>query len=346
MKTKLHVPIEPLMLAPWLLVDPAERLKALRRLISTSDRVSFGYRRASVKLGLEEAWDARPFEFYEQLEPWFSSSNARLKGLVASCLSENTEELRHVAVGWLQELAADSSRDVRLYAIERLCERADMSRDERARYAVDRDPRAREAVARSLALAPDLEAVVPVLEALCVDRNGDVHTAAVATLLKLYERDEGVAKSCAQLMAMSDDTNVRWAVTVGYYQPLLAENFERFMPTLRPWLRSSERNLHWTLAHALRLAPLTPLFLSVLRSLFEVKDALIRRRVLWLLERREGMVDPAEVEGVLRAAAQDTSRRVREQATRTAAALSRSRAQVVEPLTGLGDDQSEVESED
>lgn len=334
-------PSDPGQLARWLLARPKARITKLRKHLHGAGADRFTQLQPGVRVALHEAWDEDPETFFELLEPWRKGRNTKFRALYAAALPMLEEPAGARCRARLLELAADRSRDVRLVAVERLCRELEHIPVEAARFARDRDPGIRELVARGLAELGPVAEFREVFLAVCLDRNVDVHWAAAAALPRVHERDESLARELGQLMAESDDIDIRWAVAVNYLEPLFAEQFERIVPTLRQWVRTGDRSLKWTLVHSLRFVPSSPRLTALLRLLFEDRDPVIRRRVLWQLGQLVGKVERSEVAALLDAAAGDGSRKVREQAERTEQAFREQRR-----LDDEDEDDEEDEDED
>lgn len=303
-------------LARWLASDPKGRAPAFRRLVIKLDKSSFEARRASLRAGLHEAWDEESADFFELLDSWRGHRSARLRYLAAGAVALVEGPRFELGLSWLRGMITDNARDVRAMAVERLCAEVNAAPDDFRRFSLDKDPRLREIAARHIQDIDEPEALGDAIKRLCIDRDPAVHWAAAVGLHRIFERADNLAKEAAQLMGESDDHDVRWAVVSSFYEPIFADGFDRYLPMMRQWIRSGDRNLRWTLAHALRFVKPSPRVLAIVRSLFEEKDPLIRRRLLWQLEQMIGAVDLPEIDKLLEKGCKDSSKRVRDLSNR------------------------------
>lgn len=338
---KSAIPTDIPLLSRWLSVSPKKRLAELKRHVTASDRKGFLSLGPCLRVAIMEAWDEEPEQFFEAMDGWRRSRNPRVRSLVAGAVPLIDGPRFNEALDLLRQMARDSVRDVRLIAVERLCGEIDAVPEEIQRFSIDKDPKVREFVALYLRELRDVESFQFVIETLCLDRNSDVHWAAAASLHALHERAEAVVKDCAHKMAESEDVDIRWAIATNYYDLLLGENFERLTTMIRQWIRSGSRQLKWTLAHSLRYTTPSPRLIMLLKTLYEDKDPVIRRRVVWQIGQKYALADDNEMMALLTKAELDSSKKVREQAAQSKKALKAYR-----PSYDYEENQDEGEDED
>jgi hypothetical protein len=315
------IPTDGPLLARWLSEAPKKRLGELKRLVTSSDRKGFQNIGPCYRAALMEAWDEDPDAFFEAMDVWRRSRNVRIRSLVAGAVPLIDGPRFNEALDLLRQMARDSAREVRLVAIERLCGEIEAVPEEVKRFAIDKDPKVREFVAHYLREIRNVEAFKDLIEILCLDRNTEVHWAAAASLHALHERDDSVIKECAQKMAESEDADIRWAVVTNYYDFLFGEHFERLATMMRQWIRTGNRSLRWTLAHGLRYTNPSPRLMMLLKTLYEDKDPIIRRRIVWQIGQKAGFADEKDILSLLDKALFDSSKKIREQAKLSKKAL-------------------------
>ena len=335
------IPTDILLLGRWLSASPKKRLAELKRHVTGSDRKSFLTIGPCLRVAIMEAWDEDPDLFFEAMDAWRRSRNPRVRSLVAGSVPLIDGPRFNEALDLLRQMARDTVRDVRLIAVERLCGEIDAVPEEIQRFSIDKDPKVREFVALYLRELRDVESFQFVIETLCLDRNSDVHWAAAASLHALHERADAIVKDCAQKMAESEDVDIRWAVATNYYDFLFGENFERMTTMIRQWIRSGSRPLKWTLAHSLRFTAPSPRLIMLLKTLYEDKDPVIRRRVVWQIGQKYALADDNEMMALLTKAENDSSKKVREQAEQSKKNLKENRPSYLD-----FDDDDDDEDED
>jgi hypothetical protein len=316
-KTKApKIPFDTAKMSGWLAVDPKGHVKVLETFITKSTADGFRRQAELLRIGLKSAWDGQPEAFFPLLRPWLKSTNTRLRRTAVGALPVAHPEYSEKCIRQLKKLISDKDRDVRLMAVDLLAEDVNGNLDLVKRWVKDSDPKVRELVTVHLRQleADRIKACQALFEGLVVDSEPNVHWAAAATILELYEKEPRPMLELARSMANSEVGSVRSAAAGMFFEHLFADRFDHLLPTIRSWLRAGDPWLRWTLVRSLRFIRLTTRSLQLLRALYEDKDPEIRRRSILLLI---GHYDPysdlrRSVVDILRRAAQDTARQVRD----------------------------------
>ena len=315
-KTKPSVPQDLTTLARWLALAPKPNLSELEARILGASADDYERMAEPARVALKWAWDEQPDVFFPLLKPWLTGSTDRLRQVAAGALPVAHEGWRDECQKVLKKLIVDADREVRVRAVDLMAEDPDGNLEQLKRWVKDEDPRVRQLVARHLVrvTTANVEKVLPLVEALCLDPDPDVHWTAAATLYDLHDREPRGTLDIGRRLAEHGDEDVRAAAAACFFEHVLADHFESLLPTMRSWLRTGGPELRWTLVRSLRFLRVTPRSLQLIRALFEDQDPEIRRRLVLALldlyaavgEQRRALCE------ILRRAREDASKRVRD----------------------------------